>query len=60
MGSSTSIGTNHERQVSIPFGGFTTFTIQFPTRTSMRKHNRRTDDVTVPNTCDCCGRQLGV
>ncbi|KAG0151515.1 hypothetical protein CROQUDRAFT_650919 [Cronartium quercuum f. sp. fusiforme G11] len=57
MGSSMSIGTNHGRQVSIPFRGFIIFTIQFPAGTSMHKRNQCTDDVTAPTTCDCCGRQ---
>ncbi|KAG0145620.1 hypothetical protein CROQUDRAFT_658416 [Cronartium quercuum f. sp. fusiforme G11] len=52
-----SIGTNHGRQVLIPFEGFTIFTIQFPAGTSMHKHNQRTDDVTALTTCDCHGRQ---
>lgn len=57
---STAVTGGVERQVHIPFGGCTTFTVQIPTSTTMRKRNRRTDDVTAPTTCDCCGRQLGV
>lgn len=57
---STSVPSGIDTQVPIPFGGHTVFTVQLPTGTTMRKRNRRTDDVTAPTTCDCCGRQLGV